>query len=235
MRGRDRAAENAFLPCSGFSDRYGLGAACLRALPALYTGSAPVASQSEDDRAGALRTAFGQVVIKLTGDAHILGRPDVAKAVAGADKYMQQYNYQPNKTGDAGQAAGFVLVVQFDSGRVGSHMLRDLGLNVSDAATATPGADATAMSAAAPGSYRLWISGLRSAEDYAHLIGGLTRNEQVRALNVEQTHGNGVQVRVDTRGPLQSLLESLETTHLAHVTNAKPPVEGVDALLDFEP
>jgi hypothetical protein len=221
-------------------------AACL--LPAfavavaLYTGTAPVNSQSDEERAGALRTALGQVVVKLSGDPGVLSRSDVAKAIGHADRYMQQYSYQRNASADPAQsAAHFLLVVQFDRSSVDA-LLRDLNLDGSVDFGVIPRADtagataAPVAAAAAPGSYHLWISGLRSAEDYARLIGALSGNEQVRALRVEAARGNGVQVKVETRGALQSLLDSLETTRLARRTSdARPPLEGIDALLDFEP
>ncbi|MGH8123814.1 MAG: DUF2066 domain-containing protein [Rudaea sp.] len=209
----------------------------LAAAEGLYTGTAPVNSQSADERAAALRTALGQVVVKLSGDPGVLLRPEVVKAIAGADRYMQQYSYQVNNQGSAGSAqpgARLLLVVQFDRSGVDA-MLHDLNLGGAGNSAALAGADSAATAVALPGSYRLWISGLRSAEDYARLIGALAGNDQVRALRVEQAHGNTVQVKVDTRGSLQSLLAALEATRLAHTTNARPPVAGVDALLDFEP
>jgi hypothetical protein len=200
-----------------------------------YTGSAPVGSQSDEERAGALRVALGQVIVKLSGDASALSRPDVAKAVAHAERFMQSYSYQPNPTGsaDAGKpAAKYQLVAQFDGGKVDA-LVRDLSAVAATAAA--PGADPAASPVAAAGSYRLWISGLRSADDYARLVGSLSGNPEVRALRVELARGNGLQVRVDARGTLQSLLDSLDATRLAHATHAASPIEGVDALLDFEP
>ena len=64
------------------------------AAPTAYTGSAPVNSQNDDERAAALKTALANVVIEQTGDAGILARADVAKAVAQADRYVLQYSYR---------------------------------------------------------------------------------------------------------------------------------------------
>ena len=204
----------------------------------LYTGTAPVNSQSDDERAVALRAALGQVVVKLSGDPGVLSRPDVAKAIARADRYMQQYSYQANSqaaSADSAQAgAHLLLVVQFDRAGVDA-MLHDLNLDAAGNSAAPAGADSAAAPVALPGSYRLWISGLRSAEDYARLIGALSGNDQVRALHVEQAHGDTLQVKVDTRDSLQNLLATLDATHLARATNVRPPVAGIDALLDFEP
>lgn len=202
-----------------------------------YAGSAPVVTQSDEDRAPALRAAFSQVIGKLAGNPAVLTRPDVVRALGRADRYMQSYGYE---TG--GEPPHLQLVVQFDRTGVDA-LLHDLNLDAPDAAAApaaTPNAPNTpnapgAPAAAAPGSFRLWITGLRSAEDYARLVGSLAGNDQVRALHVEQAHGNTLQVRIDARGPLPALLDALAATRLAHVSNAQPPVAGVDALLDFEP
>ena len=56
------------------------------ASPSTYSGSAPVNSQSDDERAGALRTALANVVIEQAGDAGVIARPDVAKAVEKAER-----------------------------------------------------------------------------------------------------------------------------------------------------
>jgi hypothetical protein len=212
-----------------------------------YAGTAPVASQSDEDRAAALRAAFGQVIVKLGGSSAALSRPDVARAVSKADRYMQSYGYQADPALPAGHLQ---LVVQFDRAGIDA-LLHDLNMDAvpgapaqtpaqapapaqtlatGDAATASPGNPTQN-----PASYRLWITGLRSAEDYARLIGGLNGNDQVRAVQVEQGRGTTVQVRIDARGALSSLLDALDVARLAHASNTHPPVAGVDALLDFEP
>lgn len=202
-----------------------------------YVGAAPVDSQSDADRATALRMAFSQVIGKLAGNPAVVTRPDVARSLGRADRYMQSYGYE-----NGGDPPHLQLVVQFDRTGVDA-LLHDLNLDTPDSAPAplaAPDAAANANAAGAapvavPGSFRLWITGLRSAEDYARLIGSLSGNDQVRTLHVEQAHGNTLQVRIDARGPLQALLDALAATRLAHVSDAHPPVSGVDALLDFEP
>lgn len=230
----------------------------------VYTGTVPVASQSDQDRAAALRTALGQVVTQAAkGDASVLRRPEVARALTRAERYARQYSYQPNNAPvDPGKAPmKFVLVAQFDAAQIDA-LVRDQGLAAAPPAaaatapavpapapagslataapTTAPAADSTAAAAdtasaptESPGAYRLWFSGLRSAEDYARLVGALNANPEVRALRVEQAHGNVLQVRVEARGTLQTLTESLDAARVARPTNTKPPVEGVDAILDF--
>ncbi len=109
----------------------------------LYAGSAPVASQSDEDRAVALRAAFSQVIVKLSGNNAVLTRPDVVRAVSKADRYMQSYGYQ----NDPAQPPGHLqLVVQFDRGSIDG-LLHELGLDSApDSATA-----AAAPPAPAPG------------------------------------------------------------------------------------
>jgi len=70
------------------------------AAPSSYTGSAPVNSQSDDERVGALKTALANVVIEQAGDPGVVARPEVAKAVEKAERYMLQYSYRRNTGGD---------------------------------------------------------------------------------------------------------------------------------------
>lgn len=234
----------------------------------IYTGTAPVATQSDQDRAAALRVALSQAVTQAAkGDAAVLKRPEVARALTRAERYTRQYSYQPNTTPtEPGKPqAKFLLVAQFDGTQIDA-LVRDQGLAAAPAAApapagantqnppaaASPAAPAAAATAnasadsaasqadgapapAAAGSYRLWFSGLRSADDYARLVGALNASPEVRALRIEQAHGNVLQARIDARGSLQELTESLDAARIARATNTKPPVEGVDAVLDLEP
>jgi hypothetical protein len=193
----------------------------------LYIGQVPVNSQAEGERAEALKSALAQVVVKLSGDSAVLARPGVAKAVANAERYMQQYQYTQEAAPDSGQPqARLYLIAQFDHDAV-DQLMRDLGL--------VSGSGDVAQSAAEvqSGTFRVWVSGVNSAEDYARLIGSLSRNELVRSVRAEQARGDGVQLKLDVNGPLSRLLDSLSTGPI-HVLNAKPPVEGVDALLGMQ-
>jgi hypothetical protein len=191
----------------------------------LYSGEAPVNSQAEGERNEALKTAFAQVVTKVSGDNSILARPEVAKAVAAPARYVQQYEYRQDVASDNGQPqVHLTLVAQFDRDAVDQLI----------GGAAKSGADATAAADTRVQSYRVWVSGISSADDYARLIGTLSHNELVRAVQSEQARGDGVELRIDTVGPLQRVLDSLGAGPI-HVSNAKPPVEGVDALLDMHP
>ena len=196
----------------------------------LYTGQVPVGSQSEQDLAAGLSAALGQVLVRLTGDNAVLTRPGVAKAIAQPNRYVQQYQYTQDAAGDSGQgAARLSLIAQFDRAGV-DQLLADLGLARTGGGDAAP---ATAVDMR-PQTYRVWVSGVNSATDYARLVGSLARNELVRSVQVEQARNDGVQLRLDVAGPLQRLLDSLGSGPV-RVLNAAPPVEGVDALLGVQP
>jgi hypothetical protein len=96
----------------------------------LYTGDVPVPDQSDAARNEGLRAAFAQVLAKLSGDAAAPTREGLAKAVAEADHYVQQYSYRQDVVTDNGQPViKLALVAQFDRNAV-DRLLRDGGLKV---------------------------------------------------------------------------------------------------------
>jgi hypothetical protein len=197
---------------------------------ALYTAQVPVASQADEERGAALKAAMAQVIVKVSGDAAIVSKPEIAKAIASADKYVQQYQYAQEVVSENGQPqARLNLIAQFDRDGVDRLVADATGLNRQPAGD-TPQAAPEVQS----GTYRVWVSGIASAEDYARLIGALRRNELLRNLQVEQARGDGVQLRLDAASSLPRLLDSLASGPI-HVLNAKPPVEGIDALLGMQP
>lgn len=192
----------------------------------LYTGEAPVNSQSEADRNDGLKAALAQVFTKVGGDASILARPEIAKAVAEPSRYVQQYQFTQDVVNDGGQPhARLTLVAQFDRDAI-DQLVGNSGAKGGDAAPAVVDTK--------PQSFRVWVRGVDSADAYARLVGTLTRNELVRGVQAEQARGDGVELKIDTVGPLQRVLDSLGNGPI-RVANAKPPVEGVDALLDMQP
>ena len=197
----------------------------------LYMAQVPVPSQSDSDRAEALKNALAQVVIRVSGDPGALAKPEVAKAVAGAERYVQQFQYQQDvETDAAGQPQiRLTLVAQFDRDAV-DQLMRGFGL-LQDSA---PAAETSAVDNT-PGVFRLWVAGVRSGADYARLIGSLSGNERVRDVQVEIARGDGVQLRVAAVGPLGRLLDALNAAPVLRVTNAHPPVDGLDAMLELKP
>ena len=81
----------------------------LAAAPATYTGEAPVNSQSDAERSGAIKNALAKVVIERSGDAGILARDEVAKAVAKADADRPK---EPATPPVAGPQPSVVLISQ---------------------------------------------------------------------------------------------------------------------------
>ena len=198
----------------------------------LYTGQVPVGSQSDAERTEALKSALAQVVIRVCGDSGALAKADVAKAVADAERYVQQFSYRQDVVTEGGQTqVRLTLVAQFDRDAV-DQLLRNLGL-LKEAA-APPEGQAVAVDTT-PGSYRVWVAGVRSPQDYARLIGALSGNEFVREVQVELARGDGVQVRLTTATSLSRLLDNLSSAAVIRVAKAKPPVDGLDALLDLQP
>ena len=196
----------------------------------LYTGQVPVASQSEADTAAGLSAALSQVLAKLTGDNAVANRPGVAKAVAQPNRYVQQYQFAQDVGTEGGQPqVRLSLVAQFDHAAV-DKLLADLGLTRAGGSAADAPAAPAAVVDTRPQTFRVWVSGVNSANDYARAVGTLSRNELVRSVQAESARNDGVELRVEVNGPLQRLLESLGSGPV-RVLNAAPPVEGVDALL----
>lgn len=73
----------------------------------LYQASAPVASQSAEDRAQILQQALGDVLIKVSGNDHVLDDAAVRSQLEAANNLMQEYSYQ--RSGN-----GYILQVSFD-------------------------------------------------------------------------------------------------------------------------
>ena len=185
------------------------------AAPSSYSGSAPVNSQSDDERVAALRTALANVVIEQAGDSAVMARPDVAKAVEKAERYVLQYSYRRNTSGDA----AMTLVAQFDATAV-DQMLQRLGLG---ALANVPLAPET------PTEATLWIGDIRNADDYARVIGYLGKSNFVKAAQPMQATADGILVRVSLSTDLAHFLDAvaMERTLAASSTRA----DGADAAL----
>lgn len=193
----------------------------------LYSAQVPVASQSAKDRTDALQAALSQVVVNLTGgDKGVLSQPAVAKAVGDAERYVQQYEYTRDITNNNGQPEIHLqLTAQFDRNAV-DQMLADLGLT--HAGAGNPNAQVAVD--VEPQLYHVWVSGIDSAQDFANVVGSLNRNELVRHVQAQQARGDGVELTLDVTGPLSRLLATLAGSSL-QIINAKPPLDGIDALL----
>lgn len=197
----------------------------VRAAPPTYTGETPVASQSDDERAEALKTALANVVIEQTGDSGALARSDVASAVAKADRYVLQFRYKPNPNGADGAGPRWILVAEFDSTAV-DELLQRLGFG---------SAAGTAPVEATPSEATVWIGGIRSAEDYARVIAYLGKSNLVRSTQPLQARGEGMLVKLALATDIKHFLDAVGLERTLSVVNGSPPIDGVDATLALAP
>jgi hypothetical protein len=198
----------------------------LRAAPPTYTAEAPVDSQSDDDRLEALKIALANVIIDQTGDAGVLSRSDVAAQLAKADKYVLQFKYRQNPGAADTGAPKLTLIAEFDAAAV-DRMLQGLGLTSAGLAGAP--IDAT------PTDVTVWIGGIRSADDYARVIGYLAKSNLVKSTQPRQARGDGMLVRLSLATDLKHFLDAVSIERQLSVVNGSPPVDGIDATLALGP
>lgn len=212
----------------------GSSAAIAQTADSPYTGDVPVASQSDADRTEGLKAAFSQVIERVAGDAAVLSRPEVVDAIGQAERYVQQFQYRQDVVNDdKGQPhVQLSLVAEFDHDAV--DRLAHAGAAAADASAAATGA-APLPAEVAPSTYHVWVAGVHSANDYARLMAALAANDYVRDTEVELARGDGLQLRLATSVALPRVLAALDAGSVLHVANAKPPVDGIDALLDLKP
>jgi hypothetical protein len=203
-----------------------LAAPTLRAAPSTYTGEAPVDSQSDDDRLEALKSALANVIIDQVGDAGVLSRPEVAAALAKADRYMLQFRYKQNPGAADTGAPRLTLIAEFDAAAV-DKMLQGLGLMSAGVAGAP--IDAT------PAEITVWIGGIRSADDYARVIGYFAKSNLVKSTQPKQARGDGMLVRLSLARYLKHFLDAMSIELQLWVFNGAPPVDGIDATLALGP
>lgn len=98
----------------------------------LYEASVPVASQDRDKRADAIRTAFTEVLIRVSGRSDITNEqefPAIAQAIKTATRYAQQYRYLKASPSAVSPPSGLMLWVRFDETAL-SRLLHDNHLPV---------------------------------------------------------------------------------------------------------
>lgn len=85
----------------------------------LYEGEAPVAGQGEAERSAALPAAFGQMLMRLTGDPDIAFDPAARGIVSEAPRLLQSYRYrQQMEVRDGLPQTRNWLVARFDPAQV---------------------------------------------------------------------------------------------------------------------
>lgn len=181
-----------------------------------YTGQAAVASQGEADRGPALARAMIQVLARLGGDERLADRADLTREAAQAATYVLQYQYRREPGADG--EPQLMLVADFDPASMAA-VLQRLGI---ETALADRGA---------PAEVRLWIGGIRSAEDYARISRYFGSLDLVRQSAALEARGDGVLMRVALTVGLPYFLSTVDGSALLTVVNGRPPVDGVDATL----
>ena len=95
----------------------------------LYEATAPVAGSEAAARNGAIREAFGKVLVKITGNSRIATRKAVAEDLDNAARYVEQYRYEPAPAVAGSDQTGQLLQVSFDKGEL-DRLLQRRGLPV---------------------------------------------------------------------------------------------------------
>jgi len=109
-----------------------VGMAEAEEVPNLYEASVPVTDQAKDNRADAIRSAFSEVLIRVSGRSDITDKqqfPSIAQAIQSATRYAQQYRYIKTEPAPGSQQAGLALWVRFDETALGQ-LLRNNQLPV---------------------------------------------------------------------------------------------------------
>ncbi|MGA8277178.1 MAG: DUF2066 domain-containing protein [Rhodanobacteraceae bacterium] len=187
--------------------------------PASYTGEAPVASQSDEERDKGLQAALANVIIEITGDTAIVARSDVTTAIAKASRYVLQYQYRRGDTDDP-TTTQLTLVAQFDRSAVNA-MLASLGIGME-------GSEAVPIDAV-PTEASIWIGGIESADDYARALGYLGKLDLVRDVEPLRARADGMLVHLSLATDLSHFLAAVNAEGTLGVINGSPPVDGVDA------
>ena len=98
----------------------------------LYEASVPVENQDKDKRADAIRSAFTQVLTRVSGRSDIADAqqfPVITAAIETATRFAQQYRYMKTTPTLSTQQPGLELWVRFDETAI-SKLLRDNHLPV---------------------------------------------------------------------------------------------------------
>ncbi|MGA7800178.1 MAG: DUF2066 domain-containing protein, partial [Gammaproteobacteria bacterium] len=82
----------------------------------LFQAEVPVSDQGVGERAGAVRDALTEVLVRLTGERDVAQQPVAADLLKDSDRFVQQYRYRREPPPDAGaQASALWLWVRFDA------------------------------------------------------------------------------------------------------------------------
>jgi len=193
------------------------------AAPARYTGEAPVASQTDDDFNAALGVALAQTIVQLTGDNTALSRPNIAKAITEASKYVLQYQYRPNTTPTDGAVEPFILQAQFDGPSI-DQLLRQSNVSTSQG-------DAPSNAAA---QINVWVRGLHSAQDYGRVMNYFTGLSIIHNPQVITAQPDGVMLKMEISMDEHSFLDVIQGDAILKETSTHDTAAS-DITLELNP
>ena len=111
----------------------GAGSAGASQVNGLYSAEVQVAGQAAEQRSEGIIRAFAQMLVKVTGNRAVAGRPELQEEMKLAPRYVQQYRYRLVSGADGATGvepdAARLLLVQFDAAAV-RRLLRDRRLPV---------------------------------------------------------------------------------------------------------
>jgi hypothetical protein len=111
-----------FLLLSGISE------AVAAEQPSIYQASVPIATRSDQDRDAATKVALSQVLVKVSGNSHLLDNNAALKnGLAHADDYVEEFSY--SSPPHPPTATPLVMLVRFDKEAV-NKLVRDAGAPV---------------------------------------------------------------------------------------------------------
>lgn len=89
----------------------------------IYSAEMPVATQTIQEKNRVLPLELGQVLIKVSGNSHILDNPKIKMALPQAESLLQDFSYVASSQ----KEASYLLKIHFDPEGV-NHLLRDAGV-----------------------------------------------------------------------------------------------------------
>ncbi len=90
----------------------------------LYQAQLPVAAQSDDLKATAIKDGFLQVLIKLSGNPEISKNPIIAANLSRADYYVQEISYSSTTT----TSSEYIIRIRYDADAV-NYLLKKAGVS----------------------------------------------------------------------------------------------------------
>jgi len=159
-----------------------------------YQASIPVADTSAKSRSHAFAEALDQVMSRGSGHA-----PSAA-ARGKASTYVRQYRY---RRAPAGSAQPYLLVVKFAPSAI-AHLRRSR-----DVPVASDGESGDVVGALPVSDHAVWVSGIRTALDFAGALAALREQPGVDAVAVRKARGDGMLLDVRTSAPLGRVLGAL--------------------------